>query len=516
VCTPPAATAVTFASHAAPAPASVMNATSISSRADHTCARKSDGTLACWGKNDSGQLGDGTKANNPTPTIVAKLANVTAVAAGGVHTCALLGDGSEVCWGNNQHAQLGDGTTTNRPAPTAVTNLKGATSIATGFHHSCAIRGSSAIVECWGDNHSGELGSGSNPFSMMPVAVSNLEGVTQIDAGMEHTCTITNSGVLCWGANGSGQLGDGTAIDSSSPLVVESLSNTVSLSLDGNTCAVVSGGTVECWGGDNYSLPTLMPNLAKVLEIGGGAQHSCALINGGSVVCWGDNFAYQLGNLDQSAQPPVPVANLTNVTAVAHGSWETYHTCVLLSDNGGTVACWGSNFFRELGNDNPENQAVPAVVANLKGMIAVASGSFHTCALKNDGTVSCWGAGPANSFWSATPATVPGISDAIAVVAGRDQDCALKSPGTVACWGDNTVGQLGNGTMTPSTTPVEVTGLTDAIALAAGTDFVCAVRAGLTASCWGNNISGQLGNGRNLISKTPVFSGDRLFGDWFD
>jgi alpha-tubulin suppressor-like RCC1 family protein len=92
----------------------------LSSGYSHTCALKSDNTLACWGFNNGGQLGDGTTTKSTLPLAVASVNAVAAVATGASHTCALKTDGSAACWGSNSAGQLGDGTMTNRPAPTAV------------------------------------------------------------------------------------------------------------------------------------------------------------------------------------------------------------------------------------------------------------------------------------------------------------------------------------------------------------------------------------------------------------
>src|SRR5260221_157767 len=83
---------------------------------------------------------------------------------------------------------------------------------------------------------------------------------------------------------------------------------------------------------------------------------------------------------------------------------------------------------------------------------------------------------------------------------GEVHSCALLSNRFVNCWGDNSQGQLGNGTTSPSATPVTVSGLVNATALSSGFDHNCAVRADGTVWCWGRNDFGQLGSMAGSVS----------------
>jgi alpha-tubulin suppressor-like RCC1 family protein len=144
----------------------------------HTCALLGDGTVACWGSNEFGELGFPTTAKCLTglscslaPATVPSLGGVTALAAGNSHTCALLSDGTARCWGKNDHGQLGDGTTTQAPSPVEVSGLSGAVAIAAGYAHTCAKLTSGAFV-CWGANDSGQLGDHTTRDSPVPVNVA--------------------------------------------------------------------------------------------------------------------------------------------------------------------------------------------------------------------------------------------------------------------------------------------------------------------------------------------------------
>jgi alpha-tubulin suppressor-like RCC1 family protein len=212
----------------------------------HTCALTgspgSAGDVVCWGANDLGQLGDGTKTDRPKPTAVSGLTPgaTIAVAAGLDHTCALSVDGTVACWGTNYSGQLGDGTNTLRTTPVAVQSLTTATSIALGNGHTCALLAGGGVA-CWGLNLSGQIGTGSSAAQFStPQAVSNLPAVTAVTVGGDHTCALAATGaVFCWGANAFlGDLGDGTTTDRASPVPLVGLTATAVSAGAGTTCAI--------------------------------------------------------------------------------------------------------------------------------------------------------------------------------------------------------------------------------------------------------------------------------------
>ena len=92
----------------------------VTAGAHHSCAVTASGRLYCWGRNEEGQLGDGTTTERHVPTLVEGLSGVREVALGDLHTCALLGSGAVRCFGSNSNGQLGDGTTRDSDEPTYV------------------------------------------------------------------------------------------------------------------------------------------------------------------------------------------------------------------------------------------------------------------------------------------------------------------------------------------------------------------------------------------------------------
>ncbi len=123
----------------------------------HACLRRLDGTVACWGRNDDGQLGDGTRTPHASATAVAGLDDAISIAAGDRHTCAVRMGGSVVCWGADEAGQLGDGGGARRLTPTPVAGVTSARAVAAGDDFSCVLRSNGGVI-CWGADGAGQLG----------------------------------------------------------------------------------------------------------------------------------------------------------------------------------------------------------------------------------------------------------------------------------------------------------------------------------------------------------------------
>ena len=219
---------------------------------DHTCALMKSGGLKCWGRNDVGQLGTGSRLAVFAPTDVNGLgSSVASVAAGASHTCVALQNGAVKCWGANGGGQLGDGATLDHVYVTEVPGLgAGVISLVAGAAHTCALL-ADHTVKCWGSNRHGEIGIGSISSAVTaPTAVSGLANVTALSAGASHTCALANGALACWGRNSEGQLGDGSLSDKLVPVAASGMSTgVVSVSAGAfHTCAIISGGGTTCWG----------------------------------------------------------------------------------------------------------------------------------------------------------------------------------------------------------------------------------------------------------------------------
>jgi alpha-tubulin suppressor-like RCC1 family protein len=259
----------------------------------HTCALTTSDRVFCWGRNTEGQLGDGTTNNARTPVAVHGLGSnsVSAMDGGGYHTCAATAAGLVLCWGRNDEGQLGDGTTIRASIPVTVNGLSsGLAAVAAGYMHTCGMTPAGAVV-CWGNNVHGQLGDGTTVRTSTPVTVSGLSSLAvALAAGGDHNCAATaTDGLFCWGWNWLGQLGDDTTNTALTPVAVKGLNGGVSVIAGGihHTCAVGEG--LHCWGnnalgplGDGTTTDRHTPTLVVGLEAGGYG----AIYDATQVVSW--------------------------------------------------------------------------------------------------------------------------------------------------------------------------------------------------------------------------------------
>jgi hypothetical protein len=188
---------------------------------DHSCGLLNNGSVLCWGYNKYGQLGNGTSGGIGTiTTYVSGEYNFSSVILGASHSCGLLNNGSVLCWGRNIYGQLGNGSIGDSPVPIYVSGEYNFSSISLGAQHSCGILENGSLL-CWGLNNYGQLGNGSTGDSSIPIYVSGEYNFSSIKTGGGHNCGILNNeSVLCWGYNPFGQLGIGSASDTYIPTLI--------------------------------------------------------------------------------------------------------------------------------------------------------------------------------------------------------------------------------------------------------------------------------------------------------
>lgn len=467
-----------FSSSSASQVAGLTNATRVDAGGLHTCARLANGTASCWGYNTFGQLGNNTTTGGYThvATQFALGEFPVVLSAGNRHTCALLANGAARCWGSNTGGELGTGTTNPAltPATTLLSPAIAVTAIDAGDNHTCALI-STGVVKCWGDNSDLQLGVATPANTATPQnpggSAAPAQNVIGLSVGSDHTCVLFANGTAkCWGDNELGQLGDNTTTDKSSQTItVVGLEFAVALSAGANhTCALLADGGVQCWGydangelGNNSDPASLIPvdvalstgEFARAISAGAGT--SCAVLSDGTARCWGSNANGATGNASGSPsfQSPVTVSTLTSAVQISVGGSrnELPYVCALRAN--GTIACWGTGNYGQLGNnDTLVSNHAPVEVVATNSFRQVATGGAHTCATLPSGGVQCWGVNSnfqsgiddSNVLLTAIPTDVT-FSDATlrltAVTAGRLHSCALTAQGQVYCWGSNEFGQ---------------------------------------------------------------------------
>ena len=207
----------------------VTGAIAVDAGDNHACALRTDGNVMCWGANDVGQLGNGTMGGSSTvAAVVGGLDRIAGLTSGRSHSCARKTSGTVFCWGANDSGQLGVGDTTPRLVPEVLPTLGAVRTIAASEDTTCAVR-TTGTAACWGANGHGQLGNGTKTTSLAPSTVSNLTNAAVIAPGWNHTCALLTDGSMkCWGANDRGQLGNGTGglptdPDATTPQVVPGL-----------------------------------------------------------------------------------------------------------------------------------------------------------------------------------------------------------------------------------------------------------------------------------------------------
>lgn len=393
------------------------------------------------------------------------LLGVTDVALGKNTVCARRTTGSIDCWGYDtswHYDYPGRATPTiNTLTPTPITPLTGVIELRATDLRMCA-RKMDGTIWCWGHNEIGEFGDGTTTStSTTAVQVAGITDVTMFDVGRMHACAIGKymgtDGLWCWGRNAQkagkgamknpnlGRLGNGTVTESPTPVAVDL------------SAATGAGQTVK-------SLST-------------GALHSCIVMSDDKVWCWGRNKDGALGNgalVDTSSPVQVNLGGLNpaipggvtidEVICTEHRKNDT--TCIRLSN--GSVYCWGSGAKGELGDGTTGNRSAPTARVYLGAFgtakaVALAAGNNTLCARSDAGQVACWGKnqkgllghGLPNSLDYSTPVLAM-VSGATRLVMGHSTACTVDAQNRLVCWGNNQQGQLTRHAPTPTETGVIV------------------------------------------------------------
>lgn len=344
------------------------------------------------------------------------------------------------------------------------------TDVTAGAFHSCGIsREGNAF--CWGSNTAGQLGTGSEiARALRPRRVSASALFSDIDAGLGHTCAVTEAGgVLCWGDNEFGQLGNGTDEDELGPVTVVREGSFVAVSAGGNhTCALDRAGRLACWGrntngqlgraaSEMETIPRPVETDVRFGSVSAGGNHTCAVSIDAVVYCWGANRAGQLGvgSASDASFPQAAEAAFLAFRRVAAGFG---HTCAVTL-RGGSM-CWGNGGAGQLGAAGITSARTPVEVAgSLNVRDVTIGGESWSCGILGTGEPWCWGSNPSLGLEGSAPVSVGGDGPALVRLEAGDRHlCGLTGDGALLCWGRGAAGQLGVGSRADALFPQRVGG----------------------------------------------------------
>jgi alpha-tubulin suppressor-like RCC1 family protein len=534
-----------------------MLATSVAVSADSACAAKFDGSLACWGNNSGGELGEAQNATaqSATPVSATTTTGWTQLAGGRHYFCGVR-SGETVCWGSNRSGGLGNGfwlQNVNDHVFGAVSGTKTMTQstsqISVGWDTtnedvalSCALVGTDAL--CWGDNRFGQLGTSAPTMSLSPTEVGDDHTWSDLQVGIDHACGVDGDKLLCWGSTEQGQAsgqysgGQGTracdkTLDCDVPEPKElgffTATPTTRVATGAYHSCAFHEGKVTCWGdnraGQLAGNATPAPRQREIAAPGGASWVS--LIQTGR---FGQCGTYRVGTMDATAcwgnvlgahpTPQMMGPPFDTQTGIALGTTPggTGFDCIL--DATSTLQCLGDNTYYQLGDGTMNPQASLTSMGRTYTAIATITQSPTMCAIQPDTAVACWGqndrgqTGSGTTGSTQTPNVVTGLTGCTAVTVGREHACALCG-GSVYCWGDNRVGELGTGSLDPN--PVAVPRMTSGppaagawIQIAAGAHFTCVRSDQGLVECWGFSPHSALGNGSRsanlpvVVQATPA------------
>jgi alpha-tubulin suppressor-like RCC1 family protein len=487
---------------------------SVSAGDSHAVAIRSDGTLWAWGRNNHGQLGDGTTTDRHAPVQIdaGEGYHWVSASAGGDddeqdsgtagesyfhrqhlagHTVAIRSDGTLWTWGYNADGQLGDGTATEHHTPQHIGDASDWATVSAGNSHTIAIRdnGTERTLWGWGWNHHRQVGNGSvDDVIDTPTQITLNTDWDIASAGKWHTVAIRDNGtertLWAWGRNYYGELGNGTTV--------------------------------------NGFLPSQITIDTDWADVSAGGWHTVGMKSDG-LLTWGDNQYGQLANsmFMEKHVPTQKAAAATGWDSISTGS--DHALAIRSSDH--TLWGWGRNDNGQLGNNTDQKSSVPVQEARRAiNWESVTAGHEYSAAIRSDGTLWTWGH---NDYGQLGYSTATAHTEEAAQVVGLESDtdwamvasggwhtAAIKDDGTLWLWGRNEFGQLGNGSADDNvhTTPYEVSAGDGFhwVSVSVSDNDTAAIKVSdtnitnRTLWTWGWNDSGQLGVGSNIDHHTPV------------
>ena len=533
----------------------------VSAGSDHSLALQADGSVWAFGRNDKGQLGDGTTDNSTIPTMLQTISDVRAVTAGKYYSLAVKRDGTVWGWGENSGGMLSP-IAGSQPSPVQIPGLTGIVEIQAASEHAVALR-NDGTVWSWGSNTGGQLGDGTADASQeYATQVIGLSQIRQISSKENHALALKADGtVWAWGENDMGQLGDGTTADSALPKLVEGLPE-ISFIAAGtlHSIAISKAGEVYVWGNNTSGqlglgntqetlAPTKVPELSGMVSAAADSSHTILVSDSREVYTAGSNGDGRLGRSD--AGLTFQKASGAGVVSASAGGW---HSLIVQGD--GAVGGWGGNSYGQLGDSTTQNASTVSwntqyywqnlqLRADKEYRFIIGKPSLErdwSCELPDgEYTFRLSGAGvtarllntdqspisptfqtsytcplEGSAYFLRVSATTPQIYslkiqtsaaslDFADIAAGKGHGLAVEADGKVWSWGENTYGQLGLASEN-SATPMCMDAFPNKILrVGAGDTHSLAVDQMGNVYAWGNNANRQLGpNVTGNQTQTPT------------
>lgn len=530
----------------------ITTATQVSAGYRHACALLRNGEVRCWGRNEVGELGNGSTRASSTPVRVVGLEEVKRIGTSQRGNCAWKRDGGTACWGNlgagrpitepfglplvsgmvgavgalgKACAWYANGTVecvkrgAVGPDRKHVSGVHGVTQVVAGYHHFCALERSMRVL-CWGSDEQGQVGD-PKAASPTPARVPGIADARDLVVARSYACAArANGSVTCWGQHPF------TSDEGPAPRAVSGITAAHLASNGFDACAIGSAESPRCWGRDlgwagiaKDASPAALPGLAGTRQVALGFGFACALSDRGQVRCAGKNRHGELGDGTLVERRDGVVAS--GVEGAVELATSDGLVCARLGD--GRVSCWGTTavkadaapIFIKPNDDSYSLEPMipnaawtdggvasptPAIVAGVDQAARIERVGGDVCVVRRDGTASCW-----SREDRLTPRPVEGLAHARSLAGSRNHRCALLHDQHVACWGSNDFGELGTGTIgAASQRPVPVMGVEGAEQIAAGEGFTCARLRDGSVMCWGSNRHGELGRGVDYAEPVEV------------
>jgi alpha-tubulin suppressor-like RCC1 family protein len=495
-----------------------MDFVQVSLGGSHSSAITSEGRIFTWGSNNYGQLGDGTTTRRYTPTDITGYfglnsgETIVSVSLGLSHSTAITSEGRIFTWGRNQYGQLGDGSTTNRNTPTDITGQldfntgESITGVSLGAVHSSVVSSAGRLFT-WGQNDYGQLGNGTTTYGSIPTDITGQfsliagETLTSVSLGSYHSSAITSGGRLfIWGQNSYGQLGNGTGTTLTTPtditghfnLIAGETITRVSLGFS-HSSAITSEGRLFTWGFNNYGQlgdgtttyklnPTdIMGRFSlgsdeTIVSISLGHSHSIAITSEGRLFTWGWNQYGQVGDGTTTDRytPTEITSQFISYTGETITGVSLAGSLSSAITSEGRLFIWGQNDYGQLGDGTTSSSSVPKHIVSER----------------------------LNILQSLLP-----VTEEIAKYNNSSPSAVLMTSGRLFTAGHNQYGNLGDGTTINTKHYVEIT---DNFHLGENEyiiDITSSNNGVLTSNgrifTWGRNNEGQLGTGSKDFEPHP-------------